>query len=225
MRKYSYRVRFAKLGKLRFLSHHDLMRTVERAVRRADLPVAMSEGFNPRPRIAFPAALQLGIESEDEVFEIDLAAWLAPDALLSRLVAELPPELPARSVDPLRVGVKEEVGVLLYCIEFLTLPPPSPADLEAALARTQIKLERPSPDGARTIDVRPYIKSLKLENGRLYAEIIVTPSGSARIDEILRALGLPSDLMGEAWLARKLRTDIIPRRKPVRPAAAPQPRS
>ncbi|MDQ7779636.1 MAG: TIGR03936 family radical SAM-associated protein, partial [Planctomycetota bacterium] len=54
-------MRLAKTGKLRFISHHDLMRTIERAVRRSGIPVECSEGFNPRPRISYPTALALGI--------------------------------------------------------------------------------------------------------------------------------------------------------------------
>ncbi|MBI3272767.1 MAG: DUF2344 domain-containing protein [Planctomycetes bacterium] len=219
MRKYSYRVRFAKLGRMRFLSHHDLMRLVERAVRRADLPVAMSEGFNPRPRIAFPLALPLGIESEDEVFEVDLSAWTPPDDLQVRLCAQFPTDVAIRSVDVLQPGTKEEVGEVHYRIEFRSLPPPTPDDLARLLASEHAWVERPNPEGAKRIDVRPYLKELVLDGGRLLVSIFVTSHGTTRPDEVLKALGLSVQEPGEAYVVRKLRTVIVPRQKqkPTRP--------
>ena len=68
------RVRFQKLGKIRWISHRDIARCVERAVRRADLPVAYSEGFSKRPRISFGLALPTGAESLAEYLDIDFAA-------------------------------------------------------------------------------------------------------------------------------------------------------
>ncbi|HVT77145.1 MAG TPA: TIGR03936 family radical SAM-associated protein, partial [Acidimicrobiales bacterium] len=63
------RIRYTKLGKVRWISHRDIARCVERAVRRAKLPVAYSEGFSPRPRIAFGLALPTGAESSAEYLD------------------------------------------------------------------------------------------------------------------------------------------------------------
>ena len=60
-------IRFQKGEAVRFISHHDLMRAMMRAVRRANLPVRLTEGYNPRPRIVFPVALEVGVASLDEV--------------------------------------------------------------------------------------------------------------------------------------------------------------
>ncbi len=66
------RVRYAKVGKVRFLSHRDLARILERAVRRAGLPVAYSQGFSPRAKLHFGLALSTGYESTAEYLDIDL---------------------------------------------------------------------------------------------------------------------------------------------------------
>src|SRR5438067_13779506 len=87
------RLHFAKRGDLRFVSHHDLMRCVERVLRRAALPVAESQGFNPRPKVVFALAMGLGIEGLREVVEIELTGPLAPDESLRRLADESPPGL------------------------------------------------------------------------------------------------------------------------------------
>ena len=101
------RLRFAKRGDLRLVSHHDLMRCLERMARRAELPLAQSQGFNPRPKIAFTLALALGIEGHHEVVEMELAEPMEPSEVLRRLAAVSPPgldwldaEAPARAEPP-----------------------------------------------------------------------------------------------------------------------------
>ena len=66
------------------------MRAFERALRRTELPLRMSEGFHPKPRISFPAPLAVGIEGTDEVMEFDLAQWVQPERIRLALQAQLP---------------------------------------------------------------------------------------------------------------------------------------
>ena len=82
-----YRLRFSKRGNLRFIGHRDLLRAVERVLRRARLPVAMSQGFHPKPRVSYLSALPLGFSSDDEAMELILDEELSPDDLLARLNA------------------------------------------------------------------------------------------------------------------------------------------
>lgn len=76
------RIRYAKVGKVRFLSHRDMARVVERAVRRAGLPVAYSQGFSPRAKLHFGLALSTGYESYAEYLDVDFdgAAEDLPEA-------------------------------------------------------------------------------------------------------------------------------------------------
>ncbi len=76
------RLRFAKRGDLRLVSHHDLLRCLERMLRRAQVPIAQTQGFNPRPKITFALALGLGIESLCEIVDLELAEPLEPAELL-----------------------------------------------------------------------------------------------------------------------------------------------
>ena len=84
------RVRFAKRGRLRFLSHRDVARSVERAVRRAGIPVAHSHGFSPHPRLSWIGAAPTGAASEAEYLEIGLTRPLDPAGLAAALDAALP---------------------------------------------------------------------------------------------------------------------------------------
>src|SRR5271166_2850470 len=84
------RFRFAKRGDLRLMSHHDLMRCLERMARRAQIPLAQSQGFTPRPRIVFASALGLGIEGQNEIVDLELIEPEEPADVLSRLQAASP---------------------------------------------------------------------------------------------------------------------------------------
>jgi radical SAM-linked protein len=84
------RLRFSELGRVRFVSHRDMARVWERAIRKARLPIAYSEGFSPRPRVHFGLALSVGHESEAEYLDIDLTEDVDVDALPDLLTGCLP---------------------------------------------------------------------------------------------------------------------------------------
>lgn len=212
MKRFAYRVRFVKRGLLRFLSHHDLMRQLEMAVRRADLPVSMSEGYNPRPRMAFPFATALGVESDDELLEIDCGEWIPPLQLMARLNEQLPPELAAQTIEVMAPGVRYAVVRVDYTI---TLPPallPTSAACEALMARTTVPIERVRPKERKTIDIRPYvIECRRQDDGALFVAFKVTDLGTARPDELLRALGVDSTAVDVPPRIQKTRTHIAVR--------------
>ena len=79
------RLRFAKCGDLRLVSHHDIMRCLERMLRRARIPIALTQGFNPRPKMTFALALGLGIEGRSEVVDLELSNRSNPPSCSSRL--------------------------------------------------------------------------------------------------------------------------------------------
>jgi hypothetical protein len=86
--------RFAKGEPVRFVGHLDLMRVVERAMRRSGFPIAYSQGFNPRPRMSFASALTLGATSEWELCQLELAEDL-PAARVEAALSDLRAQLPA----------------------------------------------------------------------------------------------------------------------------------
>lgn len=93
-----FRVRFAKSGDLRFVSHHDLMHVFERMFRRADLPIVSTQGFNPRPRMWFALSLALGVAGLNEVLEFEVGADLSAEEVERRLKEQGPPGLAIHSV-------------------------------------------------------------------------------------------------------------------------------
>lgn len=81
---------FYKKGDMRFISHLDLMRIFQRACRRAGVPVALTKGFNPHPKISIKRALKLGIESENEEALFSLERDMGPAEFMDRVNKELP---------------------------------------------------------------------------------------------------------------------------------------
>ena len=90
MARYSIEFRFSKKGEMRFISHLDLMRLFMRAVRRAEIPVKMTEGFNPHPKISIMRALKLGVESEHEEARIAMSMFISPPEFAAKLQKQLP---------------------------------------------------------------------------------------------------------------------------------------
>ena len=99
-----FRLRFRKHGDLRWISHRDLVRTVERMVRRAGLVLRMSEGFHPKPKMMFPSALALGIEGQAEVMELELVRPVDPLRYRDAAQAQAPPGLVISQVQVLDPG-------------------------------------------------------------------------------------------------------------------------
>lgn len=155
------RLRFAKRGRLRFLSHRDVARSVERAIRRAGLPVAHSHGFNPHPRLSWIGAAPTGCASEAEYVEIGLTRALEPAQVATALDAALPDGL-----DVLAAAVAEGTSLADRidgsCWQ-IALPGVAAAELGAALdallTETSVVVERIIPAGLRRIDVRAAIVS------------------------------------------------------------------
>ena len=150
------RVRFAKRGRMRFLSHRDVARSVERAVRRAALPVAHSHGFSPHPRLSWFGAAPTGSASEAEYLEIGLTRPVDPAALVTALDAALPDGLDV--LDAAVAGgaaLAERIDGSRWRVE---LPGVEPDVLRTALAalvaRDSVVIERVTPSGRRQIDVR-----------------------------------------------------------------------
>ena len=95
-----YRVNFifSKTGLMRYISHLDLMRLFMRAMRRADLPLKMTEGFSPHPKLSLKRALKLGIESEHEEASIVLKFPVTPEDFKNRLQKQLPEGIQVKDV-------------------------------------------------------------------------------------------------------------------------------
>ena len=193
MNIFSYRVRFTKTDKMRFLSHHDLMRLFERALRRSGLPLRMTEGYNPHPVIAFPTALGLGIESLDEILEFELSSWTSPKQLEKLLGEQLPEGITVASAEAFDRKQRSYVNFVEY--EAACPAPIEGLDdrIRAFLALKECPVERVSDKGSKTVEIRQYVMALEAENDRIYLRIRITDQGTAKPEEVLRSIGVKVD--------------------------------
>jgi radical SAM-linked protein len=207
------RIRFRKGGALRLLSHHDLMRTFERLLRRSELPFHRSQGFHPKPRLVFALSLPLGVVGCEEVVELELDEVLSPEEIHVRLARQSPPGLEILSVRRIPVKVNAQVCRLAYAV-------PVPAERLPDLSRRIADLlsvreywidrHRPNSRQAdRKIDVRSLLVDLLIhpprgpsEAAMLEMVLRLTTTGTARPEEVLGLLGLEDLLDAGAVLER-----------------------
>lgn len=190
------RIRFAKTNAMRFTGHLDLFRTWERTIRRAGLPLAYSQGFNPHPKMALACALPLGFTSEAEMIDI----WLETESNLNEVRGALekaaPPGIQIQAleaVDAHLPALQTVVDSAEYEITLLEACPKLDERLEALLASETLPRQRRGKD----YDLRPLIGSVEiLENDprsgfpRMQAVLAAREAATGRPEELLEALGI-----------------------------------
>jgi radical SAM-linked protein len=200
------RLRYSRTGRLRFASHRDFQRVFERAIRRAGVPIAFSQGFNPHPRISYAGAAPTGAASVAEYLEMGLTVHCDPAKVMAALNAALPADMAVLDIVEGRVGaLAERLEVGFWRLE---LPEVTAAAAEKAvsafLAAPEVLVERLTKDGKRTLDARAAVISLRVESLELVPEIgpcaildLVVRNGSpsVRPDDVLAALRLVGDLV------------------------------
>ena len=214
------RVRFDKQGLLRFISHRDLMRLFERALRRAGLPLAVTQGYNPHPRLSFPLALGTGMAGENEVMEFELCEWMPLGAVREALTRQLPPGLLLRDLRAVSPQGSTTVTAIRYQVRFLGPPPVTDDQVASLLVRESIPVGRTRKGEPKTVDIRPFLTRLHLEGDCLSVECAVRDGSTTRPEEVLAALGVDV----EAWLPRMemARTQTV-LAEPAEAAGPPRP--
>jgi radical SAM-linked protein len=154
------RVRYAKRGPMRFTSHRDFARAFERALRRAHVPIAYSQGFTPHPKISYASAAPTGVASEAEYLELGLRAPMAPAELARALDAVLSPGLDI--LDAVEAGGGDSLPDRIEASRWrVELPGVEPAALGRAVAAFEaageVAVERLTKRGRRSTDVRPAV--------------------------------------------------------------------
>ncbi len=187
--KQNIRIRFSKRGDVRYISHHDLMRLFERALRRADLPVAMSEGHNPRPRLSFPMALSVGLSGLNEVADVGLREWLRPAELRDRLQAQLPDGISILSVEITEAHPSRQPTELVYRVPLLPGHSLTQERVKQFLASREATVRRVREADAKEVEVRGFVKAVRFDGESVMMLLRCTETGTARPEEVMEALG------------------------------------
>ncbi|MFZ5898399.1 MAG: TIGR03936 family radical SAM-associated protein [Bacillota bacterium] len=197
------RLAYKQSGPARYLGHLDVMRAFERTFRRAGLPLAYSQGFNPRPKMVFAAPLPLGFCGGQEYVDVELAGEVDPEQLKESLNRTIPAGLEilkARKVPDVTPALMSILNRARYtaCGELPNGVQQEQVQNAVALlmARGEVYVERKTGKGLKTRDIRPGIRSLQVNvkdrSFTLIMELAAGSGGTVRPDEVLIAL---SELM------------------------------
>ena len=188
------RLKFSKTSSMRVTGHMDLHRSLERALRRAGLPLTHSQGFTKRPKINLASALPLGVTGEAELADIWLDEAVPPQEALDRIRAQAPPGIRLDEI----VEVSEETAKLQQAIRAsdfaVTLLDPLP-DLDDRIADFLAAESLPRVRRKKEYDLRPLVLELRRvdddESGRrrLFMSLLTQEAATGRADEVVGALG------------------------------------
>lgn len=176
MDKYPVRGKFEKYGRAVFISHLDLMRTMQRAIKRSRIPVWYSQGFNPRIYLNFPLALSLGVESCSEFMDFEIVEEVPYDKLLEAINGVLPEGLHFTSMAA-PIYKNKEIAAAEYELCFYGK---DIADkFGGFMAQDTIIVEKHSKSkGTIEMDIKPYITVNSAEDrGKYFFADITLPSG------------------------------------------------
>lgn len=198
------RLRYAKRGRLRFSSHRDFQRALERALRRADIPMAYSAGFSPHPKVSYANSAATGVASEAEYVEIGVAVACDPAAVRAALDAALPPGLDV--VEVVEARTPDFANRLEASIWRVELPGVAQAAADEAtrrfLAEDEVNVDRLTKNGVRVFDARSAV--LRVDSAAasdadpdcaILTLVVRHGTPSVRPDDVLSALRRVADLV------------------------------
>lgn len=191
------RIKYAKTGRLRFLSHLDFMTLVHRVLQRASVPVGFSQGFNPHPKIAFGPALSVGMESTAEFLDMETDPFVDLLQLVKDLNRTLPEAvriLEARVIPRKAPSLSGSISRYEYTV---AVPAAYAGAMrgagEAFLARTSVMVER----NGKQKDIRPGIESIGVTDAEAgIMQVVINDSTDLRPriqDVVMQAFGIDAD--------------------------------
>ena len=197
-RLFRLRVRYVEQGRLALLSHLEVAHTLERTVRRARLPFAVTQGFSPHMRIAFGAALPVGVGSTCEVFDILLTDYVAPEKALSALQQASVPDL---MVQECRY-IENAAPAASVAFPFSTYEVRFDAPVSAVRVPAEIAVVRKKKE--KTLVVGEFLVApFACEGDRATFTLEAKPTGSLRPDVLLQHCDLPAEVVSITRIAQR----------------------
>ena len=196
-----YRLEITKGEPIRYISHLDFASLMQRAICRAHLPAAYSEGFNPHMKIAFASALSVGITSRSEFMDLELHKDLCQPEVFEKLSSTLPPGVKLLQVKQVDLRAKALMSIVDEGSYIVTLPLAKLTDtleqinaaIETLNHTDEIIIVRQTPKKRKEIEIKQYLATpltfkADEDNLNLNLNIKITPTGTAKPHEFLLAL-------------------------------------
>ncbi|MBN1230941.1 MAG: DUF2344 domain-containing protein [Anaerolineales bacterium] len=188
-------MKFAKTKAMQYTGHLDLHSALERTFRRAQLPLAYSEGFHPHPKIVLACALPLGFTSQGEWVEFWLDEEYSLDEVFTRVRNACPPGIqPLEMMNPPLEAEKlqNRVESAIYRVELLEDEEDIAERIQHLVIQEEIFIQKIKKKKPVTIDIRPLILDLKLEDqNHILVKVAALPGATGRPDDILSILKIP----------------------------------
>ena len=212
--KRKIRLKFRKVGEMRFLSHLELAHLFYRASKRADLPLCFSEGFHPMPRIIFATALPVGMESLTEIVDVECEGKTTPPEVMERLNQTLPPGVEIIDAEevPLFFHLSSLPHPSVYWIPLDPLLPKEEAipKIKKALDKKEFFVHQERDGKKRSVDIRPLIEKMEIkersgEENRWGVELVlrkVTGRTAKPIEIVGAILGLEGEPLAQCKVVK-----------------------
>lgn len=211
--RHRLRLVFAKKKQVKYISHLDLALAWERGLRRAQIPLVYSQGFNPRPKIQFASGLPLGTTGSAEILDIIVAGEITAGEAFEQIVPALPVGIGLVSVEEIALKSPTLQNLLVQADYRVTVETDLSAEelarrIDALLVAEQIIQTRTRKKRQEQFDLRPWLHDLQLESAadgdaHLFMRVTAGQHGNLRPEAVLSALEL-----GDNW-AEIERTRLI----------------
>ncbi|MBE5761151.1 MAG: DUF2344 domain-containing protein [Clostridiales bacterium] len=185
-------IKLSKVGLARYSSHLDLLRVLQRAIRRADIPAKYSKGFNPHMELSFATALSLGVESLGELVELYLDEDMDCDEIVRRLNMNMPEGMHVEGCKVPKEGIKA-IAMLMDVAEYeITFNEDESEKIRAFMESESVIVTKRNKKGAKDIDIKQMVHDISYEGGVLSVTLTHKESGAVKPDLLLEAMGITS---------------------------------
>ena len=172
------RTKYQKGEDVRYISHLDVLRAFQRALRRAEVPFVLTEGFNPKPKMNFSPPLSLGYVSRAEYFDVDVTDMM-PEEFAERMNSVLPSDLKVLDVTRIDCSSKSLNSIIQSSVYKIIYPFGSDIFHKAdEFLDGDIVIEKRTKKGLKTMDIKPFIYDLVIKDKNTFE--VWLPSGSAQ---------------------------------------------
>lgn len=171
------RIKFRKNGVMKFIGHLDIMRYFQKAIRRAEIPIAFTSGYSPHMIMSFANPLGVGLTSDGEYFDIELTESIASREAVKRLNEQMVDGMEIVSFVQIPDDKKSKGMSIVAGADYLSsvkngsLPENLAEKLEAFYAQNEICVVKKTKKSEKEVDIRPMIYKLECRNGKIYMRV------------------------------------------------------